>query len=168
MPTPAYMKIKGKNQGEMSSGAMSADSVGTMSKSSFEDYIQVQAFKHQIMVPTDPQSGQPSGVRTHRGMSITKVYDKASPLLYQMLATGEQIEELTIEWYRTSASGEQEHYFTTKIEEGTIVDITAHMPNCLDPANGPFTHMEDITISYKKIEWTHEAAGTSGSDSWDG
>ena len=69
---------------------------------------------------------------------------------------------------RRSATGEQEHYFTVKLKQATITDIKTYMPNCLDPANKSFTHMEDVSLSYKEIEWTHQVAGTSGSDSWDG
>ena len=167
MPTPAYLTIEGANQGDLSGGASSADSIGTMSKASHEDEIQIQGFTSDIQVPRDPQSGQPTGQRVHLGITFTKVFDKSSPLMYQALATGEQIKKCVFQWYRTAPTGEQEHYFTIELEEATITEVKTYMPNCLDPANGPFTHMEDVTLSYKKINWTHEVAGTSGSDSWD-
>ena len=168
MPTPAYMTLKGETQGDISAGASSADSIGTQSKSSHEDEIQVQGVSGHIFVPTDPQSGQPSGQRVHDSLTVTKVFDKSSALLYQALATGEQITEAVINFYRTAPTGDQEHYFTVKLKQATITDIKTYMPNCLDPANDSFTHMEDVSLSYKEIAWTHEVAGTSGSDSWDG
>ena len=29
-----------------------------------------------------------------------------------------------------------------------------------------FTHLEDVSFSYRKINWTHEIASTTGSDDW--
>ena len=40
------------------------------------------------------------------------------------------------------------------------------MPNCLDPSMESFTHMEEVCFSYATIRWTHEIAGTEGSDDW--
>lgn len=40
------------------------------------------------------------------------------------------------------------------------------MPNCQDPNMAHFTHLEDVYFTYRKIVWTHEVSGTSGSDDW--
>jgi len=48
---------------------------------------------------------------------------------------------------------------------GTSV-IQSRMPNCQDPSNAHFTHLEDVYFTYRKIVWTHEVSGTSGSDDW--
>jgi type VI secretion system secreted protein Hcp len=47
-----------------------------------------------------------------------------------------------------------------------IVDVQSRMPNCQDPAMAHFTHLEDVYFTYRKIVWTHEVSGTSGSDDW--
>ena len=83
------------------------------------------------------------------------------------LATGEQITKAEIKAYRTSQSGEQEHYFTITLENATITDIKTWMPNTKDLSAEKYTHHEDVSFSYKKINWTHEVAGTSGADDWD-
>jgi type VI secretion system secreted protein Hcp len=141
MPVPAYMTIEGSTQGDISGGACTADSVGSMSKESHKDEILVQSFVGDIMVPKDPQSGQPSGQRVHEGFTITKVFDKSSPLLYQALSTGEQLTKVSLKFFRTAPTGEQEHYFTIEAKEATITALKTHMPNCLEPANRCFTHM---------------------------
>ncbi|ALS13514.1 hypothetical protein AOU28_18905 [Pseudomonas aeruginosa] len=97
---------------------------------------------------------------------ITKVFDKASPLLLAALTSGERLTKVEIQWYRTSAAGTQEHYYTTVLEDAIIVDIKDYMHNCQDPGNAHFTHLEDVHFTYRKITWTHEVSGTSGSDDW--
>ncbi|UYZ84356.1 Hcp family type VI secretion system effector [Entomomonas sp. E2T0] len=166
MPTPAYVTLVGTKQGLITAGTFTEDSVGNIYQEGHEDEALVQAFSHEIIIPRDPQSGQPTGQRVHKPLMITKVYDKASPLIFNALTSGERLSECTIKWYRTSSAGVQEHYFTVKLEDAVIVDVKAYMPNCQDPAMSHFTHLEDVYMTYRKIIWTHEVAGTSGSDDW--
>ena len=166
MPTPGYMSIEGETQGNITEGANSMDSMGNRFQEDHENEITVQGFEHQILIPRDPQSGQPSGQRVHDAFVITKIYDKSSPKLYEALTSGERLPKVVLKWYRTSMTGQQEHYFTHELEDAMIVDIKAKMPNCQDPAMAHFTHMEDISLTYRKISWTHEVSGTSGSDDW--
>ena len=166
MPTPAYMSVTGTTQGLITAGAFTADSVGNIYQEGHEDECIVQAFKHEVIIPRDPQSGQPTGPRVHQPVIITKVYDKASPLLYNALTSGEVLTEVVIKWFRTSMAGKQEHYFTHTLTDAVIVSINANMPNCQDPGLAHFTHLEEVAMTYRKIVWTHEVAGTSGDDDW--
>lgn len=166
MPTPAFMSIEGSAQGMITAGAFTQDSVGNTFIEGHEDEFMVQAYDHQVLLPRDPQSGQPTGQRSHQPLTVTKVFDKSSPLLYQALTTGERLTKCKIRWYRTSADGTQEHYFTIDLQDAIIVDIKAYMPNCQDPNAKHFTHLEKISFSYRMINWTHEVAGTSASDDW--
>ena len=166
MATPAYMSVTGEKQGLITAGAFTADSVGNIYQEGHEDQVMVQAFNHQVIIPRDPQSGQPTGQRVHKALCITKVFDKSSPLLLSALTSGEKMSEVTIEWYRTSASGTQELYYTTKLEDAIIVEIKDYMHICQDPANSHFSHLEDVHFTYRKITWTHEVCGTTGSDDW--
>lgn len=166
MPTPAYLTIEGEKQGLITAGTFTADSVGNIYQEGHEDQILVQGFLHQVTIPRDPQSGQPTGQRIHKPLTITKVFDKSSPLIFSALTSGERLTKCNLKWYRTSAQGTQEHYFTIELEDAIIVDVASSMPNCQDPANGHFTHLENVSFSYRKITWTHEVSGTSGADDW--
>ncbi|NNA18439.1 Hcp family type VI secretion system effector [Pseudomonas lundensis] len=166
MATPAYMSVTGEKQALITNEAFTADSVGNSYQEGHENQVMVQAFSHQVIIPRDPQSGQPTGQRVHKPVCVTKVFDKASPLLWAALTSGERMSEVVIQWYRTSANGTQEHYYTTKLEDAIIVEINGYMHNCQDPENAHFTHLEDVHFTYRKITWTHEVCGTSGSDDW--
>lgn len=166
MPTPAYLSLEGTNQGAITQGTFTEESVGNIYQEGHEDEILVQAFSHTVTIPRDPQSGQPTGQRVHQPLKITKVFDKCSPLLYTALTSGERLTKCQVKFYRTSADGQQEHYFTIELEDAIIVDIKAYMPNCQDPGQAHFTHLEDVSFTYRKITWTHEVGGTSGSDDW--
>ncbi len=166
MPTPGYMSIEGENQGNITEGANTMESMGNSYQEDHVDEITVQGFAHQIMIPRDPQSGQPSGQRVHDAFVVSKVFDKSSPKLYEALTSGERLPKIVLKWYRTSITGTQEHYFTHTLVDAMIVDIKTSMPHAQDPAVAHFTHLEDVAFTYRKISWTHEVAGTSGSDDW--
>ena len=164
MPIPAYMSVANAD-GMLTAEALSADSIGNLYQDGHEEEFMVQAFEHSIMIPRDSQSGQPSGTRVHQPLKVTKIFDKSSPLLYNALVTGESL-ICEITWYRTSAEGAIEEYFKHSLEGAAIVDIKAIMPNCQDPLNGPFTHLEEISFSYSTISWEHMVGGTEGTDDW--
>jgi type VI secretion system secreted protein Hcp len=166
MPTPAYLTIQGSVQNKITEAAFTEKSVGNVYQEGHEDEILVQGFHHEVQVPVDPQSGQPTGQRVHKPVVITKVFDKSSPMLYQALTTGEKLTKCELKWYRTSTTGSQEHYFTTDLEDAIITNIEAVMPNCQDPGQSHFTHLEKVSFSYRKITWSHVAASTSSEDDW--
>jgi len=166
MPTPAYIAIEGKTQGNITQGAFTADSVGNVFVEGHEDEILVQEIKHTVAVPTDPQSGQPSGQRVHRPLKFTTALNKSVPLLYNALASGESLPTVTLKWYRTSIDGKQEHFFSTLLEDATIVNIDTVMPHAQDSHKADITQLIEVSLAYRKITWEHTVAGTSGSDDW--
>ncbi|CSC58544.1 Hemolysin co-regulated protein [Vibrio cholerae] len=87
MPTPCYISIEGQTQGLITAGACTADSIGDSFVEGHEDEMLVQQFDHVVTVPTDPQSGQPSGQRVHKPFKFTVALNKAVPLLYNALSS---------------------------------------------------------------------------------
>lgn len=166
MAMPAYMTITGFKQGEITKAAFTADSVGNIFQEGHEDQIMVQAFSHEVIIPRDPQSGQPTGQRVHKPVKITKMFDKSSPLLMQALTTGELLPEVIIHWYRASAASTRELYYITKLEDAIIVNIKGYMHNCQDQTTAHFTQLEDVEFSYRKITWEHTIGNTESSDDW--
>lgn len=73
MPAPCYISIEGKTQGNITAGVFTSDSVGNIYVQGHEDQMLVHTFNHVVTVPTDPQSGQPSGPRVHKSFKFTVV-----------------------------------------------------------------------------------------------
>jgi len=166
MPTPCYLSIEGKVQGNITAGAFTAESVGNIFVEGHEDEMLVQEIEHTVMVPTDRQSGQPTGQRRHKPFVATVTPNKSVPLLYNSLTTGELLTKVSVNWYRTSIEGKQEHFFTILLTDAVIVDIVCDMPHCLDASSENYTQILDVAFSYRKIEWIHEVSGTTGYDDW--
>ena len=165
MSQPAYLTISGTTQGNISQGAFTAQSVGNIYQEGHADEVFCQSFSYHVTIPRDPQSGAPTGQRVHQPASFIKYVDKSSPLLLQAIASGE-ILQITANFYRTSTAGKQEKYYTLQFTDALLIDFKQYTPIALDPANNPYRDMEEIHFTYRKIEATHEVAGTSGSDDW--
>lgn len=166
MPHVCYMSANGVTQGAITAGAFTADSVGEVYQEGHEDECLIQAVSHTLLIPRDPQSGQPTGQRVHQPLKITKTLDKSSPLFCNALCSGERLDKVELKWYRVSSTGGSEHYYTTTLTDAIVINIETYMPNALDPANAPYKHMEEISFSYNEINWEHTLASTAGNDSW--
>ena len=55
MPTPCYISIEGKTQGNITAGAFTSDSVGNIFVQGYEDEMLVQEFNHQVNRPQLPR-----------------------------------------------------------------------------------------------------------------
>ncbi|CAN1523018.1 Hcp Type VI protein secretion system component Hcp (secreted cytotoxin) [Rhabdaerophilaceae bacterium] len=168
MALDAYMTIKGNKQGDISAEASSIKSAGLGAK--FEKHgntITVVGFTSSIDKPRDPKSGAPSGARVHNPVTFTKLFDKSSPLLWQALATGEQL-EVEIKFYRadTSGLGEPEDFFEIKWEKALLCGGKSYLPLTVNPQNDHLRQMEDWSFTYEKVTWKHSKASTEGTDSW--
>ncbi|BAK74069.1 MULTISPECIES: Hcp family type VI secretion system effector [Arcobacter] len=166
MNNPVFISIKGSTQGLITEGAFTAESVGNSFQKGHENEALVKAFNHNIKIPRDPQSGQPSGQRVHEPLVITKLVDKSTPLLYNALTKGETLTNVELKWYRTSYTGKPEHYFSLVLEDAVIVNIDSFMDMQVGETKVQVAPLEKISFAYRKITWRHEVASTSGEDDW--
>ena len=160
MPTPAYANFLDEDGGEIEGGVTIEDD------RDIAQSCEVIEFEHDLYIPTDPQTGLPTGVRMHRPMKLVKTYDQASPILYQACCNGTTLESVTIRWYRIAADGTQEEYFNHLLERVRISKIRACMPNTKDPTKEMLTHLEEISMMYDKITWTFVDGAIETSDAW--
>jgi type VI secretion system secreted protein Hcp len=165
MANPIYVWFTGVKQGPIEGWG---SWLGEDDQTGREGSSLVQAYSHEVTIPRDPQSGMASGPRVHHPVTITKRIDKASPKLYLALTTGERLKEVVIKWYRIvqAGGGGQEHYYTTKLEEAVIVGMKQWFPITMDPAKRDYSHLEDVSLTYRKIIWTWVDGGIETEDDW--
>lgn len=157
MPMPCYLVVEGENQGKIE---------GSVKVKGHEGKILIQAVDHTIEIPKSPQTGLPTGKRVHMPMTVTKEIDKSSPKLYQALTSGEQFKSVSLEFYRISAKGTEEKYYTVKLGKAILTNMQSWTPNCLAPESKQMGHMEDASFTYEKITWTFEPDGIEAEDNW--
>ncbi len=166
MPTPCYVRILGVTQGLITENANTADSVADKYIEDHKDELLAQRISHSISIPTNRQSGSPSGRRVHNSYAITCCLNSAIPLLYNALTTGEKLSSVVISWMRTSIEGKQENFFTTKLENAVVAHISLDLPHCQEEKDKDFEQLVTVFFNYRKITWEHLNSGTSGADDW--
>ena len=132
-----------------------------------EKTILVEQFDHSVHIPTDPQSGLPTGKRIHRPFTVTAMIDPATPKIFQALCSGEHLKSVVLEFYAIAKQGKDEKYYTTKLEDAVVVKVRPWIPN--GPAEGKprlAAHGGRIPSPTKKCIWTWVKDGIETEDSW--
>jgi type VI secretion system secreted protein Hcp len=147
-------------------GAASGQIKGSTTQKGREGKIMVIAASHEIVSPRDAASGQATGRRMHKPFVIVKRIDKSTPLLYQVLATNENITEWELQFFTPKANGTEKLYYTVKLTNASIASIAFTMPNTDDPDLAKRLEYEEVAFTYQKIEWTWVEGGITALDDW--
>jgi type VI secretion system secreted protein Hcp len=158
MALNAYLRLKGEKTGEVK---------GSVTQKGRENSIMVIASSHEVISPRDAASGLPTGKRQHKPFVITKECDAATPLLYNVLVNNENCPTWELQYWRPSATGAEEQYYTVKLTNANIASITQRMLNNKDPNLMRYETYEEIAFTYQKIEWTWVKGGITGMDDWE-
>jgi type VI secretion system secreted protein Hcp len=153
----AYMAVKGKTQGDIK-----GDSPQGGDK---KDKILVYGSDHTVEIPKDEHTGLPTGQRVHRPLTVTKHKDQASPKLFKACCTGEQC-AVSLDYYRITPAGQEEKFFTVKLDDAIVVSARAYSPLSFLPDSKPYHDMEEISFTYSKITWTYNDGNIEYTDNW--
>ncbi|WP_323839193.1 Hcp family type VI secretion system effector [Photorhabdus africana] len=144
-----YATIKGKNQGLISAGCSTFDSIGNKYQENHRDQILVYSATHSL---TRIQHV------SHHPFNIIKPIDKSSPLLGLAISNNEEL-HILLDFYRTSSEGAQEKFYSIELTKAKINALNTNYPHSLTHAeNQP---EESISVIYQNITWSHHIAGTS-------
>ncbi len=107
----------------------------------------------------------------HKPYVITKELDKATPLLYNVLCTNENLSTVTIKYWTpqiraTAGTGAEVQHFTVLLTNANIASIDFRMANIRHADLVKFTEYEEIAFTYQKIEWTWTDGGITAGDDW--
>lgn len=154
MANSIYLTLNGKNQGLISSGCMSLDSIGIKAQISHLDQIMVYELNHRLTRIDNVN---------HQCLTIRKPIDKSFPLLSKAINDNE-ILNCEFPLYRTNRFGLNELYYIIKLTEARICDLQLSVPHVVDDSKG--LAEETVSFVYEAISWEHCSAGTSSYSLW--
>lgn len=153
MPTPCNLTVENIPGGSEKTGR--------------ENSCDVFEIEHQVHMPTDAASGLATGMRIHAPMRITKVIDKASPLLFQALCQSKTIKTATLDFYRIDPETRSEaKYYQIIMYNCRVSHFRPFMPTSFVPANESFRHMEQVSFVYERIELRWLPDNIMAEDEW--
>ena len=158
MALNAYLYAKGQKSGDIK---------GAVTQKGREDSVMVIAFSHEVVSPRDAASGLPTGKRMHKPIVITKETDKSTPIFYNVLATNENLTEVTIKFWRPSATGAEVQFYTIMLNNANIASMATKMLNNKHPDLMKYAEYDEIAFTYQKITWTITDGGITAMDDWE-
>jgi type VI secretion system secreted protein Hcp len=117
--------------------------------------------------PRDPTNGQPTGKRAHKPFTILKELDRATPLLFSVLANNENIKTWELQFWQPSPTGIERQHYTVRLVNANISAIHFKQPNNRSPKLAKFPQYEEVSFTYQKIEWVWTEGNISASDDWE-
>ncbi|EMC9360211.1 Hcp family type VI secretion system effector [Proteus mirabilis] len=149
MAYPTYLVLKGKNQGLISAGCSTSDSIGNRYQIGHENEIQIISLNYGSFREQNA---------SYRPIVFTKPIDKSSPLLSVALDSNEVL-EATFIFYRTSQNGQLEKYYEIKLTGVSLIEISDIFPDSIkDNESMPY---QRIQMKYESISRSHLMANTS-------
>jgi type VI secretion system secreted protein Hcp len=108
------------------------------------------------------------GVRAERRwetVRCVKRIDKASPLLMKALVTGATVDG-TFKFFRPNPKGDgtTEQFFTVVIKGGRVDGLRVQVSNPLSSQAASLPPMEEVTFTFKTINWTYTNGGITWED----
>ncbi len=155
--THIYISVDGTKQGRFKGEVARAGVSG----------ITVLRFQYMVSSPRDPQSGLPTGKRQHSPVTITKQIDASTPQFFSALTSNEGLKSVVIEFTRPGPNGQERVYYTVKLTNANISRIY-HYTGVSPAAGQPPENddLEDISLTFQKIEITYTDGGITAADDW--
>jgi len=163
MALNAFLTLTGQKQGPIEGG---------VTQKGREKSILVHGFEVQITSPRDLASGQATGKRQHQPIRIVKEIDKASPLLWNALVNNENLTTCVVKFFApglgaagAAGLGEVQN-FTVTLTNANIASMRETMNENEIAANASLPLLEELTLTYQKIQWTWNEGGITAMDDW--
>lgn len=166
MSTEIYLSIEDAEGNLLTEGASAKESIGAYYKTVHEDEVSVFKLNHKVILPTDNKVGAITSMRRNEGVTITKLIDKSSPLLFNLLGKPTEL-ECMFEFFRASDitnEGEPELYFTMFLESAKIVSMETVSPDRMMPEHDHIQAHEILTFTYGSNTWEHPVGSTTALD----
>lgn len=160
VPVPTaefYVTITGSKQGQFHGEGTSNQQKGK---------IPGLRFEYEVLSPRDAASGLPTGKRQHKPIVITKEWGAATPQIINALVTNENLKQVVIQFYRHSADGRQEIDHTITLTNASVADFKQYANAELHDGSTEKLQMEDVALTFEKIEFKDNASGLVVADDW--
>lgn len=160
-----YVTIEGHKQGLFKGSFDSGDDKAASARRKHR--IAGIKFLSETTSPRDAATGQASGRRIHKPITITKEWDAASPQLFQALVDNETLKSVLFEFVKTQPNGSEEVYHTVTLTNAAVSNIRSYL-DLTDTSGDPYDahELEDVSFVFQKIELENREGKTAASDSW--
>jgi type VI secretion system secreted protein Hcp len=147
-----YFTAVGKKQGAFKGDGLKAKG--------HENQMLALTFDYGIVSPRDIATGQASGKRQHKPVTITKEWGASTPQFLVATATNEQLTKVLMEFWDTDPlkGGAQRLHFVVTLTNASVAEVRQRLANDL--------LTEDISFTFQKIMVEDKVGKTVFQDDW--
>jgi len=143
-----------------------AEYPGGSEKVGREDTSDVFGVCHEFTQPYSFSHGSATGVRAHSPLVILKEIDKATPGLHKALTTGQNLADVTLDYYRIDpVTREEAKFFTITLTNARVVSISQITTEII-PSTDFVGNFEQVSFVYQEIEWNWLPDSIVEMDEW--
>jgi type VI secretion system secreted protein Hcp len=163
MGYPISVSIKGKKLGVFK---------GEGTQTNDKDKILASKFSYEVKSPRDAATGHASGTRQHSAIKIVKEWGAATPQIFTALVTNEVLQEVTLEFRRANANGEEYVYYRIKLTNASVSEIRQFSDDSNALTGGSSAkhptdmQLEEVSFTFQKIEMESLDGKTAAFDDW--
>lgn len=143
------MTVHGHKQGDFKGDVITGKGAGL---------INVFGYQYSVVLPRDPATGQASGKRQHHPVVITHELGNSSPQFFTAAVNNEPLDKVVINFFKAQANGKEVNFYRVTLTNATISEFK-------QSSSGP-TVLEDVSLTFQKIEQDDLLAKTSAIDDW--
>jgi type VI secretion system secreted protein Hcp len=168
------MTINGSKQGAFKGESLQAAHKGGGLQGAHGHKIAILSFAYEVASPRDVATGQATGKRQHKPITIVKELGAASPQIFQALVTNEVLTEILFEFYAITPQGEELLWYTIKGANGAVATFRLYTADREGEAFNAGTRsepsetaeLEEISFTFQTIWMEHQASQTTAADDW--
>lgn len=155
----AAFAVAAQRSGQLSTGAATAGVVhiemevvgaktgtfkGDSVQKGHENQILVSGYQFELDSARDPATGQATGRRAYKPITVTHVLDAASPEFLNSCATNETLKSVVINFYETDRTGRLINFYRVTLTNASLSSVKHY-------SSGD-TVLEDDSFVFQKIE----------------
>lgn len=145
-----------------------AEITGSSTADDFLDHHDILSFSHSASRPANMEGGRgrDPGHVAHSVLSVTKMVDKATPLLWDFCNANKAAPEIILKLVRiegaesSSEGGERSIFMIYTLKNVRITSINVS-------GGGGGMAVENITFAYEQILWTYNGEDGNVESGWD-
>ena len=140
---------------------------GSSEKEGREDTIDVFEVEQITTLPIRREDGRTNGIRTHSPLRVIAEIDKATPGLMKACATGQNLAEIELDFYRIDPPARSEvKYFVITMRQARVAKAGPFFPLTFLKENRKYRHMMRYEFVSEEIEWNWLPDSVVEIDKW--
>lgn len=141
------LSVKGSRQG---------DFTGETGKN--QTRIPVFGFNFGVNISRSSSTGQATGKRQYKPITVLKEWGVISPQLFQALITNEHLISVVIDELRTDPQGKEEIYMQIRLTNAFVAGIDVEAERLEDQPVFSGREIEQVSFTFEKIEIENEVS----------